>query len=156
MLNFVELTIESKNKNSLKNFLLSIKKTAKNKAFSLNKFCKIIQKQKKSRTFSVLKSPHANKKAQEQFRTYIFSKKMKLNTFQIIKYLIILKKIQQELFIDVQFRLKFSVKTKNNKFLSYEFNPSKLQFAPKFGFFDKQFHLYLTLINFYGKYVNQC
>lgn len=156
MLNFVELTIKSKNKNSLKKFLLSIKKIAKNKTFRLNNFCKIIQKRKKSRIFSVLKSPHANKKAQEQFKTYIFSKKMRLNTFQIIKYLIILKRMQHELFTDVQFELKFLIKAENNKFLNYEFGPNKLQLVPKFGFFNKQFNLYLTLINFYGKYVKRC
>ena len=61
---FIILSIYSKNLNSLTNFL---------KFFFL----------------SVLKSPHVNKKSQEQFEYYIYTKQLKIHVFQIAKFLTI-------------------------------------------------------------------
>ena len=86
---FITLSIYSKNSNSLTNFLKFFYKLKVNKILKL-KFPPVqSQKNKKVFFFSVLQSPHVNKKSQEQFGYYIYNKQLKIHVSQINKFLVI-------------------------------------------------------------------
>ncbi len=112
---FIILSIYSKNLNSLTNFLKFFYK------FKTNKFLKLnfspVQSQKKKKFFflSVLKSPHVNKKSQEQFEYYIYTKQLKIHVFQIAKFLTIWKILKIKLFSDVKIKTKFCLYHKQFK-----------------------------------------
>jgi ribosomal protein S10 len=105
----INLKISSKNKDVLILFLKIFNKICykKNLNFSIKNFQSI----KIKKIFTILKSPHVNKTAQDQFQYYVFSKKMKLYTFQSLKLIIIFRKLQFELFPDLKLKTNFLVKT---------------------------------------------
>ena len=69
----------------------------------------IIESQHKKLTkktkFSVLKSPHVNKTAQEQFEYRIYRTKLKCFVPQMFLFLIFLKKLKFNLFSDIDFKI---------------------------------------------------
>lgn len=95
----LNLLISSKNTKSLRFFLnvfynnLSIV----NPTFVKKKFRKTLKKTK----ITILKSPHVNKTAQEQFEIRTVSLQLQIYTSNIFKLLIFLKKLQTSLFADV-------------------------------------------------------
>ena len=86
---FIIIQIFSKNSNSISNFLKFLYKLKKNKILNLNFTIIQAPQLKKSKQFSVLKSPHVNKKAQEQFEYNVFNKQLKIYVSQLSKFLII-------------------------------------------------------------------
>lgn len=86
---FIILSIYSKNANSLTNFLKFFYKLKKKKIFKLKFYTKQSQKKKFFSFISVLQSPHVNKKSQEQFEYYIYSKQLKIQAYQLTKFLFI-------------------------------------------------------------------
>lgn len=112
---FITLSIYSKNSNSLTNFLKFFYKLKVNKILKL-KFPPVqSQKNKKVFFFSVLQSPHVNKKSQEQFGYYIYNKQLKIHVSQINKFLAIWKIVKIKLFSDVKIKTKFWLNTKSFK-----------------------------------------
>lgn len=109
---FITLSIYSKNLNSLTNFLKFFYKLKTNKVLKLNFFPIQSQKNKKVFFFSVLQSPHVNKKSQEQFNYWIYNKQLKIHVSQIAKFLTIWKIVKIKLFSDIKFKTKFWL---NNK-----------------------------------------
>lgn len=104
---FILIQIFSKNSNSISNFLKFLYKLKTNKILNLN-FTVIQSSQfRKSKKFSVLKSPHVNKKAQEQFEYNVFNKQLKIYVSQLSKFLIIWKTVKSTLFTDVNLTFKF-------------------------------------------------
>ena len=93
---YLNITISSKNNTSLKSFLKVFKTLGQSKALKLNKTLTVFQKKRFKKVFTILKSPHVYKTAQEQFESNLFAKNFKAQTFQILKTLIILKKIQSK------------------------------------------------------------
>lgn len=85
--------------------------------------CKTLKKQKKIKKFTLLKSPHVNKKAQEQFEIQIFSNEIFIKSTQILKILTTLKHIKTSLFPEIKIVLKFILQN-NNKIKSKVFNPN--------------------------------
>ena len=71
--------INSKNNNSLKSFLKVFKVLATNKSLNLNKIIKVSPKKKFKKVFTILKSPHIYKSAQEQFESILFAKTFKIH-----------------------------------------------------------------------------
>lgn len=118
---FYQITITSKNKHSLKNYFKFIIGNIKN--FNLlNKFS---QKKTKRIFFTMLKSPHVHKKAQEQFEFTHFSKQITISTQTNLKFLTFLKKIKTNLFSDVNIKIKFQLNKKlQNNFQKKFFNPN--------------------------------
>ena len=104
---YIIVSIYSKNLNSLTNFLKFLYKLKQNKNFKLKFHVTQSQKKKTFSFFSVLKSPHVNKKSQEQFEYYLYSKKLKINVFQLVKFLTAWKLIKTTLFSDVKIETKF-------------------------------------------------
>lgn len=107
---YYQITLESKNEQSLKNYLKFFNKNIK----LYNSKIKLINKNKNKNFTTILKSPHVNKKAQEQFGYNIFSKQLLIafpNNYQLIFFF---KKIEQKLFPDIIVKIK----TQFNKNLS--------------------------------------
>jgi hypothetical protein len=130
----INLILTTKNLNSLKKFLIFFKT---NKIFNNIDFIEQITIKKK-KFFTILKSPHVNKKAQEQFEIFFFSKQLKITTTQAFKFLIILKYIKNFIFADIHFKIKFYYKNlKKNKFYKKNFNFDKF----------KNFYFYENLTN---------
>lgn len=86
---FIILSIYSKNANSLTNFLKFFYKLKKEKFLKLKLYTKQSQKKKNFSFFSVLQSPHINKKSQEQFEYNVYCKQLKIQIYQINKFLFI-------------------------------------------------------------------
>ena len=101
------ITLFSQNKNSLKKLFTFL--------YKKNKNIKTISLKTKKNHFSILKSPHVNKKAQEQFGFKFFSKKLNIHfstTLELLKYLTLLKNC---LFSDVNVRIDCWIKQVNSK-----------------------------------------
>lgn len=86
---FIILSIYSKNLNSLTNFKKFVYKLKVNKTLKLKFYIVQSQQKKNFSFFSTLKSPHVNKKAQEQFGYYVQNKKLKVHVSQITKFLLL-------------------------------------------------------------------
>jgi ribosomal protein S10 len=150
---FINLKISSKNKESLKKFLkVFLFFCKKNK---INFFIKYFSQKQKTHIFTILKSPHVNKKAQEQFEYRLFSKQLNIFSFQILKFIITLKKIQTKLFPDIKIKIKFILNTKKlNKYKITSLAPKNFNLCM---FENKNHHLkiepYLKLLDMYGEVV---
>ena len=85
---------------------------------------------KKKKFFTVLKSPHVNKTAQEQFNFNITIKKLTFNYFKFNRFLIIFKKIKQNVFSDIYIKIKFNIDNQNRETLLKKTLNSK-KYRPK-------------------------
>ena len=68
--------------------------------------------------YTVLKSPHVNKKAQEQFEYRLHKRQISFYWFQSFKMLMLLKKVQTKLFPDVKIKIRFMLNTSKIKKVS--------------------------------------
>ena len=97
---FFQLQIISKDKKMLQNFLnffLGLQKTSST--------WNVISNSNKKDVITVLKSPHVNKTAQEQFEYRTYSKKILINSFKPSLFLLTLKKIKGLSFSGVALKL---------------------------------------------------
>ena len=143
---FIILSITSKNLNSLTNFLKFVYKLNENKP--LKKIISItqVQKKKKKNRFSVLQSPHVNKKSQEQFKYCLYNKQLKMNVNQFTKFLVAWKKIDELLFLDIKVKTKVWISHK--KFNSFVLNAVNFKtIAKNFSNMTKSTRLKLLDIN---------
>ena len=100
-----QLTIISKNKKSAENcFLFFLNNTSE---LNLNIIKKYFKKKKTKNILTILKSPHVNKTAQEQFESRFFSKQLSIYSPKNFQFLLLLKKIKTHLFPDVKIKIKF-------------------------------------------------
>jgi ribosomal protein S10 len=97
------ITIASKNKKSLDAFLFFF---GSNLELNFNLINKYFEKKKKRKILTILKSPHVNKKAQEQFESKVFSKQLTLYVPKHLQYLLFFKKIRT-IFTDIKIKIKF-------------------------------------------------
>lgn len=136
---FINLIIKSKNRKSIFYFLHVINK------FNKNKKVKITPKFFKTKRFTVLKSPHVNKTAQEQFESNLFSINVRINSSDILKFLILIKNVQNRFCYDIYIKTIFN--TKNQKIKKNFFN-----YKPKILLSDNQFDFkkLLSNLNYYG------
>ena len=117
------ITFSSKNKNSLNNaflFLLNdFKKSGLKKHF---------KKKTKRRIITILKSPHVNKKAQEQFESHMFSRQLSSYSFNKFKNLFFLKNIKEKILSDLKLKIKLSLNKKKEKSLEISmFHPNNFK-----------------------------
>lgn len=117
------LKISSKNEKSLNNFLSFFFNFLKTK---FNIIQKSVTSNNAKKVVTLLKSPHVNKVAQEQFEMRVFSKQLLAKSFDLEKNLIFIKKILNKLFKDVSIKMELKAsKTENstnNLFLFYTDN----------------------------------
>lgn len=114
----VDLFIKTKNKKSLKKFLYFFKKNVNKNFNTVNLY---FPKKKNKKVITLLKSPHVNKTAQEQFEIRFFTIQLKIVTTQVFKFLIFFKKIKNFTFADIQLKTKFSCTLKNQFCLKKNF-----------------------------------
>ena len=80
----------------------------------INGIFSYFQQKQKQKVFTTLKSPHVNKTAQEQIEYRLFSKQINIFSFQILKFLILIKQIQTKVCPDIEIQIKFVL---NNKII---------------------------------------
>ena len=120
------LTISSKNKKSIESFLNFFFNNVQNYFYVIKKLKK---RKKEIKTLTILKSPHVNKKAQEQFEFRLFTKQILISTTYFNKQVIFLKNVINNLFHDVsvKFKLLTNIKTvKKSQLLNFHPNNFKL------------------------------
>ena len=100
-----QLTIISKNRKSAENcFLFFLNSTGE---LNLNIIKKYFRKKRKKNVLTILKSPHVNKTAQEQFESRFFPKQLSIYSSKNFQFLLFLKRIKTHLFPDVKIEIKF-------------------------------------------------
>jgi len=122
---FINIYLYSKNYNSLKIFFSLFYKLCQNNMFQIKVISIQYQKKKRKKKFTILKSPHVNKIAQEHFEYCLYKKQISIYSSNIFKIFIILKKIQLKLFSDIKIKIKFLLineKSKNNSNFSLHLN----------------------------------
>lgn len=146
---FINIYIYSKNYHSIKkvlnlfsnkNLLKKLNLTSLNLSFYTQK--------KKKKKFTVLKSPHVNKTAQEHFNYTLYSKRIKVYSNQPFLFLILLKKLKNYTFSDVYFKIdlkNYNIKAKQ-KFKN-QVNPDNFLLSS----FNVNLNLYLKILVNYGK-----
>jgi ribosomal protein S10 len=98
------VTISSNNQKSLKKLNLFNKKTKINKKLKMIE--KLFTKKTEKSIFSVLTSPHVNKKAQEQFEYKIFANQHQFYSYNLIAFIIYLKKFLNYALSDARLTIK--------------------------------------------------
>ena len=98
------LTISSKSLQSIKNFLLFWENAVESKIHLAKKK---FQKKRKTKVLSILKSPHVNKTAQEQFEFRTYSRRLWIYSPRYYNHLILIKKIKMNLFPDIKIKVNF-------------------------------------------------
>jgi ribosomal protein S10 len=119
---YICIFIKSKNKNSIKNFLLFFNKIIMLNDLHSKSIVHISKSKLNKEVFTVLKSPHVNKIAQEHFELNIYSRKIKIYSSKNFKFLVILKYLLNKYFFDIN--LKYSIIFNNkekylNKLLNF-------------------------------------
>ena len=161
---FIILSIYSKNSNSLTNFLRFFYKLKTNKTLKIKFFSVQSPKNTKFSFFSVLQSPHVNKKSQEQFEYHMYCKQLKVHVSQLEKFLFIWKIVKTRLFFDIKIETHFLsnnklynysllTKTDYDKFI-YKFFKKKSCYLPKackWNFLNYQQKNQLSLTNLTGQ-----
>lgn len=111
----ISLSICSKNQNSLTSFLKLFYRLEVNKLLNNQSFIVQSQKKKKRFFFSVLKSPHVNKKSQDQFEWLVYKKNLKIKVLRLAQFLTICKLINTQVFHDIDLKIKFLAANKTYK-----------------------------------------
>lgn len=113
MMKQYSLKISSKNEKSLNHFL-SFFLNCLNTKFNIIQ--KLVRTHNTKKVITLLKSPHVNKTAQEQFEMRIFCKQILAKSFYLEKNLIFIKKMLNKLFKDISVTLEFTT-NKNRNFM---------------------------------------
>ena len=106
----INITIFSKNKKTLQNFLIFLKQ--KLPILKLNTITKYNTKKNQHKKITILKSTHINKTAQEryEYKTYVLN--VKTNTFKPFKYLLFFKKLKNNSFPTIKIKIESTIKNK--------------------------------------------
>jgi ribosomal protein S10 len=100
------ITIISKNKISIKIFFKVLNKVLQN--FKNVKKC--LKKKRKIKILTILKSPHVNKNAQEQFETRFYFSQINVRySPKNLQFLIFLKKLKNYVFSDIKIKIEFLI-----------------------------------------------
>ena len=137
------LTITANEKKSLINFL-EILQHFHYSRFNIFKLVCSTNLPKKKKLFSVLKSPHVNKTAQEQFYLYSYKKSVKIKSKKVFNLLVFLKTLIQQI-PDVKVAVKVLIKEDKTCILN-SLNPTNFFVPRKIS----PFH-YVVLFDVYGE-----
>lgn len=101
----INIYIQSKHQQYIYQFITLFNK----KIITLLKSIKLrFFKKKYQPRFSILTSPHVNKKAQEQFETRLYCFQLKVQTFELLKLGIFLKRLDGNLFPNINLKIKLT------------------------------------------------
>ena len=124
-----KIKLYSKNKQSLEHFSKLLKKTD-NKLQNQHLILNISKIKKKRKRITILKSPHVNKKAQEQFQSIIYSSIIECSSWEIKKKTIMLKKIKNHLFPDIKLKIEKTFSSNGMNLLKQNhFNPKRTHYT---------------------------
>jgi ribosomal protein S10 len=117
---FINIYIYSKNYKSIKHFLSFFSNNILLEKLKVTTHYSVHQNPTKKKIFTVLKSPHVNKTAQEHFEYGLYVKKIKLHSYKGLLLFTFLKSLKHNMFSDLKFKvevanqpLKFSQSLKN-------------------------------------------
>jgi ribosomal protein S10 len=112
---FLYFKISSKDNKILKKFLLFLSKLQMSPVI-----VKHVPKQQKRKFITILKSPHINKTAQEQFEFRHYSKEFIVNSVKPLTFFLIIKKLKNLSFSGLKLEVKglFNIEKKNKSFLN--------------------------------------
>ena len=160
-----KLILYSKDKKAINYFLKFLENITKTQNIKIVK--KLLKKKKTKKKLSILKSPHVNKTAQEQFEYVHYFITISFYSWEIKKYFILLKKIKNQLFPDIRIQLKAKIShSKKNKLINLNktlfykpviANKNKKQkdlTLPQLSFSKNRLNnliLHLKILDFYGK-----
>ena len=130
------IKITSKNKKSLLKFLFLVHKKFSFKIGSKSLLKNYLPVSKKRKIVTILKSPHVNKKAQEQFETRTFSQKLVIYTAYDNRFLYFLKNLKLKLFPDIRLKIKF-IANRNNSIKKQIFNLCNYKFQHSQFFYSQ-------------------
>ena len=144
------LTISSKNKDSINQIL---KFFNNNKKQNSQIYTKLFRQKKVKEKISVLKSPHVNKTAQEQFKYIHYYITITFSTSELKKELFILKKIKNQLFPDLKIIITGFYKEKNLFFLlkKFPFYEQKLISSSKNKYLLQKTISTLKILDYHGR-----
>lgn len=108
---FVNLRVSSPNRISATKFSKTLFKLSNKGYLNFNFYATNVKRPKRKRFFIVLKSPHADKTAQDQFRHCTVSNEINLTTIQVPKLILLIKELQLQLFPDIAIKFNFVFKT---------------------------------------------
>ncbi len=112
---FLYFKVSSKNNQVLKKFLLFLLRLNISPVL-----LKHFAKQKKQKFVTILKSPHVNKTAQEQFEFRYYSKEFIIDSTKPLTFFLIIKKIENLSFPGLKLEVKglFNLEKKNKSLLN--------------------------------------
>lgn len=109
-----QISVSSNNLKSIKYFFLFCF-YYKNIDLFFNK--KYFKRKQKKKILTILKSPHINKKAQEQFEQRTFLRKCTFYSQKLPQYILFFKKVKAHMFSDIKIEIKFIIQSnKSNVF----------------------------------------
>lgn len=153
---FVNIKISSKNKKSLDQFLKYLISMTSISKLKLKTVHKQFYVKKSRKVFTILKSPHVNKRAQKHFEYVTISSKANVTGFQIFKLLVFLKKIQKYVSFDVSVKLKFmvnrSIEVSNISSKTHPHTCSLRFYQKKVKSLDPYLNIYLKYFDTYGSF----
>ena len=123
------IIISTKNKTAINNFILFFIKYLN---FSSNNIQNYFQNKTKRKKVTILKSPHVNKKSQEQFETKLFKSRFTIQVQKKLKNGVFFKKLTHNTFPNVSIKLKQVLASKNMlKFNLNIFNTNNFKIGVK-------------------------
>lgn len=146
------ITTVSKNTTSIKRLYTFFNNINSDKTLNLNIIKKLKKNTQKKQLFTILKSPHVNKTAQEQFQFKIVHKQLFIKPAGLnLKFLLLLKKVLSELFPDTRIIIKIiSSKNLKNQTNNNIFSLNNFKIDNKFYF--KRLNSKLKILNNYGEF----
>lgn len=118
---------------------------------------KSFSKKKKRKFISILKSPHVNKTAQEQFEFRYYNKEFLIDLYKPLTFFLFIKKIKNLSFSNLKLEIKglFNLNKRDKNFPQKLINPdniilNSMNFKTlKDQFFQKK---YIQLFDYYGEF----
>lgn len=141
---FFYITVYAKEKTTLQNFFKFLSKINTNTKYN---FCRQKQKKNKHKFVTILKSPHINKTAQEQFEYKFFTSQIVLYSTDLFFCFVIIKRIFKKGFpgLKIKLLLSFDKKTQS-KVLPTFLNPNNVLLSDK-----KKIKLYFLMFDSFGE-----
>jgi|TARA_B110000967_G_C18901297_1_gene575456 ribosomal protein S10 len=147
---FINIHISSKNYKSIKLFSSFFTNKILTEKLKLTTTSLFFQNPVKKKIFTVLKSPHVNKTAQEHFEYSLYTRQFKVHSSKGSLLLIFLKKLKHNIFFDVILKIEIvNQPLKYNQKLKNKINPDNFMVISN----DTCLKKYIKVLNNYGNLI---
>lgn len=149
----ITIKVSSTNSNSL----ISFSKFLTNKLNKIKNikviFFNIVKTKKIKNKYTVLKSPHVNKNAQEQFEIIHYSRIIQIYSYKNMFLLCIIKRLIYNLVSNIKLKINLTSNSNNiYKNLKADFNSNNI-YLTRFNFNKKQYKNYLKRFDLFGEII---